>query len=115
MNLVDVVLQAVQGHIKLHDGGDGNDGPGFRNAELDNLVLPGNQGIVELLQNHRALAPILFGPGALVERFPGGGNGGIGVGGRSNRYLADGFLGGRVNHGIGFAAYGLYPASTDVQ
>ena len=44
-----------------------------------------------------------------------GGNGGIGVGGRSNRYLADGFLGGRVNHGIGFAAFRLYPASTDVQ
>ena len=115
LNLIYVVLQAVQGHIELHDGGNGDDGPCFSDAELNDLVLSGNQGIVELLQNHRALTPRHLRPGTVVERFSGRGNGGVGVGGRSNRHLANGLLGGRVDHGVGFATLRFNPAATNVK
>ena len=51
----------------------------------------------------------------MVERFSGRGNGGVGVGGRRNWYLANGFLGGRVDYGVGFATLRFNPAATNVK
>src|SRR5690606_13293915 len=112
--LLDIV-DGVDGAAELGTVHEQVGGAHLRPQQVANGGLVGEQRIPEATEGGAALGHGHARPGAPVERLPGGGNSGLGLGGASHRGLTDDLLGGGIDDRFVVAAGGLHPLAIDVE